>query len=296
MAPRLWPLSGSRPKPEVHDLAPSDAIAHLIDDADAAELELRQSRGADSPGADEREPAPGARVPSNVLAERSSAAGELDEQSALIASRRPRRDEFGEVLQELLDEHEVGAAAYAAADERANGPIPPPRRRPEPMMLPTRQAPSLATQPGDLVFVFGLRDDPLAVAQAMAVAHPSVEIGVAGTIGRPGTRHVGTRREAVQSRADGVRRGGSTIVAIGVGQAPGDAEQYASILHDVVPDQIWIAVDVTRKPEDTRAWAYTVAEAGSGIDAIAAIGVAYTTTPDSTSFLGIPVGWADGVG
>jgi hypothetical protein len=91
-----------------------------------------------------------------------------------------------------------------------------------------------------------------------------------------------------------VRRGGSTLVAIGAGLAPSEAEQYAAVLHDVVPDQIWIAVDVTRKPEDTRNWARMVADAGGGVDAIAAIGIAYTTTPDSTSYLGIPVGWADG--
>jgi hypothetical protein len=278
LAPRLWPLSGSRPKPDVHDLAPSEAITHLLDDADEAELRLQSTSGG---GASAR-PAAGevvVAVPADVEP----------------TPARASRDEFGDVLQELLDEHEVGAAAYARADERAHGPIPSPSRRPEPMMLPTRQAPPLATQPGDLVFVFGLRDDALTVARALSVAHPSVEVGVAGSIGRPGTRHVGTRREAVQARADGVRRGGSMIVAIGVGLAPGDVDQYAGILHEVVPDQIWIAVDVTRKPEDTRAWAYTVAEAGSGIDAIAAIGVAYTTTPDSTSFLGIPVGWADGV-
>jgi hypothetical protein len=83
-------------------------------------------------------------------------------------------------------------------------------------------------------------------------------------------------------------------VAIGVGEAPLDAARYAGILHDVVPDQVWIAVDVTRKPEDTRVWANLVAEAGGGVDAIAAIGVAYTTTPDSSAYLGIPVGWADG--
>lgn len=285
MAPRLWPLSGSgsRPKPEIHDLAPSEAIAHLLDDADEAERALQDR------------PVPGEElVPVDDAGAAGRTGGAADPRAGL--GGRPPGSEFGDVLQELLDEHDLGARANAVADERAHGPIGAPTRRPEPLMLPTRPAPPLADKPGDLVFVFGLRDDALTVAQALAVAHPSVEVGVAGTIGRPGTRHVGTRREAVQARADGVRRSGSTIVAIGVGLAPGDAEQYAGILHDVVPDQIWIAVDVTRKPEDTRAWAYSVAEAGGGIDAIAAIGVAYTTTPDSTSFLGIPVGWADGVG
>jgi hypothetical protein len=245
LAPRLWPLNSSRPKQNVHALAPSESIARLLDEADHTELELLHES---------------------------------------------RHEGFDVVMREILDENETDLLETETAVIR---PIPPTSRRPEPLRLPTRPAPKLATNPGDLVFVFGLRDDALTVAQSLSAAKPTIELGVAGTIGRPGSRHVGDRREALQARADGVRRGGSTIVAIGIGLAPADAEQYASILHDVIPDQVWIAVDLTRKPEDTRAWANTLAEAGGGIDAIAAIGSAYTTTPDSTSFLGIPVGWAD---
>ncbi|ODA90541.1 hypothetical protein ATY41_09880 [Leifsonia xyli subsp. xyli] len=39
-----------------------------------------------------------------------------------------------------------------------------------------------------------------------------------------------------------------------------------------------------------------IADAGTGIDAIAALGVADTTTPDSTVLLGVPVGWSDNSG
>ena len=225
--------------------------------------------------------------------------------------RKSTSEVFEEVMQEIVDEveaHPVNGDAYSGPASAliprepealmmhtlVMGPVPAPTRKPEPYELPTRPAPKLATNPGDLVFVFGLRDDALTVAHALAVAVPTIEVAVAGTIGLPGSRHVGDRREALQARADGVRRGGATVVAIGVGQAPADANRYAGILHDVVPDQVWIAVDVTRKPEDTRAWAEMVAEAGGGVDAVAAIGVEYTTTPDSTAYLGIPVGWADG--
>ncbi|MDQ1583919.1 MAG: hypothetical protein QOF36_1973 [Microbacteriaceae bacterium] len=200
--------------------------------------------------------------------------------------------EFDGVMREILDTDIT--AAEPEGDTTAGEAIPATTRKPDPVVIPARPAPKLATNPGDLVFVFGLRDDALTVALALARATPTIEIAVAGTIGKPGSRHVGDRREALQARADGVRRGGSTVVAIGAGLAPGEAEQYAAVLHDVVPDQVWIAVDVTRKPEDTRTWAHLVADAGGGVDAIAAIGIAYTTTPDSTSYLGIPVGWADG--
>lgn len=257
MAPRFWPLSGSRPKGNVHELRADAALARLLDEADEAEMDFQLSAGS---------------------------------------------AEFDGVMQEILDtgitDTNMADPGMAVVEDEtgrmAIEPIPAPIRKPDPFVLPARLAPKLATNPGDLVFVFGLRDDALTVALALARATPTIEVAVAGTIGRPGSRHVGDRREALQARADGVRRGGSTLVAIGAGLAPSEAEQYAAVLHDVVPDQIWIAVDVTRKPEDTRNWARMVADAGGGVDAIAAIGIAYTTTPDSTSYLGIPVGWADG--
>jgi hypothetical protein len=247
VAPRLWPLSGSRPKGNVHELTPDETLSRLLDDADEAEMGLHLQSGS---------------------------------------------AEFDGVMQDILDT--TVTVVESESDITVMEAIPAPTRKPGPFALPTRPAPKLATNPGDLVFVFGLRDDALTVALSLARVTPTIEVAVAGTIGKPGSRHVGDRREALQARADGVRRGGSTVVAIGAGQAPNEAEQYAAILHDVVPDQVWIAVDVTRKPEDTRNWAHLVADAGGGIDAIAAIGIAYTTTPDSTSYLGIPVGWADG--
>jgi hypothetical protein len=255
LSPRLWPHNAWRPKKDLHELAPSDAIAGLLADADEQEVRFQHASSA---------------------------------------------SQFEEVMEEIIAETDPEALVpdrYLGVPLETTtiviDPVPSPARRPERFEEPSRPAPRLATNPGDLVFVFGLREDALTVAQAMAVATPAIEVAVAGTVGRTGARHVGGRREALQARADGVRRNGSTIVAIGVGESPAEASRYAGILHDVVPDQVWIAVDVTRKPEDTRAWANLVAEAGDGVDAIAAIGVAHTTTPDSTSLLGVPVGWSD---
>lgn len=259
MSPRLWPHNAWRPKKDLHELAPSDVIAGLLADAD--EQEVRLQHASTSSQFEE--------VMEEIIAE--------TDPEALVPTRY------------LPVPVEPTTIVIDPAPALSSAPV----RRPERFEEPTRPAPRLATNPGDLVFVFGLREDALTVAKAMALATPVIEVAVAGTVGRTGARHVGGRREALQARADGVRRNGSTIVAIGVGEAPSDAARYAGILHDVVPDQVWIAVDVTRKPEDTRVWANLVAEAGGGVDAIAAIGVAHTTTPDSTSFLGVPVGWSD---
>lgn len=257
MSPRLWPFSGSRPQQDLHGLVPSEAIAGLLSEADEEEARLQHAETTTRFDA--------------VLAE---IAAETQTGPQLA---RPAHADAGSALDDF---HTI-----------VMNPLPAATRKPDRFEMPTRPAPKLAVSPGDLVFVFGLRDDALTVARGLAIATPSIEVAVAGTTGQPASRHVGDRREALQARADGVRRGGSTLVAIGLGDSPIEAVQYTDILHDVIPDQVWLAVDVTRKPEDTRVWAHSVAEAAGGIDAIAAIGTAYTTTPDSTAYLGIPVGW-----
>lgn len=257
MSPRLWPFSGSRPQQDPHELVPSDAIAGLLSEADEQEARLQHNETT-------------TRF-DTVLAEIAAETG-ADPRTAESA-----RPDAGDSVR--------GRHAIVV------NPTPAAARKPDRFEIPTRRAPKLAVGPGDLVLVFGLRDDALTVARALAMGTPTIEVAVAGCTSQPGSRHVGDRREALQTRADGVRRGGSALVAIGLGDSPVEAAQYTDILHDVIPDQVWIAVDVTRKPEDTRVWAHSVAEAAEGIDAIAAIGTAYTTTPDSTAYLGIPVGW-----
>lgn len=273
----------------MHDLKPDESFVHLLDDAD--ERERMMARG------DEAGTAPATAVAVPEAAPAAKAPGLAGPRHERLPGSGRGADSFGEVFEQLLDERERVAAASAAREARAENPRPAAGRalasdRAEYGLPP---APTLAAGPGDLVFLFGMRDDAWAAAQALAVAHPGMQLGVAGTLARPGFRHVGGRREATQARADGVRTGAGTLVAVGVGLAPNDAEQYADVLGEVTPDQVWIAVDVTRKPEDTRLWAAAVARAAGGIDAAAVIGTAYTSTPGSTRLLGIPVGWSDGV-
>jgi hypothetical protein len=278
LAHRLWSLSGLLNRGAVHDLKPSESLARLLDDADDRERLLAQDESAGT----EIVPRP---TPRHAAPE----TGEPELTAALTAGSGT--DTFGEVFHQLLDEHERAAAENAAAQLRARGAAQPPRRTAEDIVPP---APALAAGPGDLVFVFGMRDDAFTVVQALAVSHPGIELAVAGTVERAGFRHVGGRREATQARADGVRRRSGTLVAVGVGQMPRDAEHYADLLGEVVPDQVWIVVDVTRKPEDTHVWAAAVAQAARGVDAVAVIGSADTSTPGSARLLGIPIGWSDG--
>ncbi|WIB65595.1 hypothetical protein [Curtobacterium sp. MCBD17_040] len=202
---------------------------------------------------------------------------------------------FDDVMDQTLGTAEVDATENPTV---ASTPAPEPTThvqvRPIAPVTPLkRRAPEFARRPGDLVYVFGLRDDARTVAEALQAAYGSVEVVLAGTYRRGNGRHIEDRREMFAARADGVRTARSFIVAVGLGVTPADADLHLAFLDEVIPDQVWLAVDVTRKPEDTSTWAHTVAQAADGIDAVAALGVAETTTPDSTDYLGIPVGWMD---
>ncbi|WIE80893.1 hypothetical protein [Curtobacterium sp. MCSS17_016] len=197
-------------------------------------------------------------------------------------------------------EHLVGAAEQAPAAV-VTVPVAPIEAEPAPVavrpLAPVtqlkRRAPELARKPGDIVFVYGLRDDARTAAEALQVAYGSIEVVLAGTYRKGVGRHIEDRRESYAARADGVRTSRSFIVAVGLGVSPAVPQHHLAALNEFSPDQVWLAVDVTRKPEDTSAWAHAVATAADGIDALAAVGVAETITPETTDYIGIPVGWAD---
>ena len=64
------------------------------------------------------------------------------------------------------------------------------------------------------------------------------------------------------------------------------AEQLAD--QGLSPDQVWVVVDVGRKPADTAAMVAAVA-ARTSIAGIVSIGAAETATPESVHLLGLPV-------
>jgi len=97
---------------------------------------------------------------------------------------------------------------------------------------------------------------------------------------------VENRRDALAARAQGVERSESVFVACGWGA---DA---ADVLVAVQPDQVWVAVDAGRKPADTARWVGAVA-AAVRIDAVATVGSATTSTPETVEELGLPIGWID---
>jgi len=134
---------------------------------------------------------------------------------------------------------------------------------------------------GDLTLVLGLgRDAEAAAAVLAASADAGAEVV-----------HVADRRDALAARADGVRRDLPLVAAYALA-GPAAVPAVVAELAGIAPDQVWVAVDVSRKPEDTAQWVRAV-DAVLAVDAVAATGAVFTTTADDIHRLGLPVLWLD---
>ncbi|MBG6178828.1 hypothetical protein [Arthrobacter sp. CAN_A1] len=174
--------------------------------------------------------------------------------------------------------------------------------------------PAPATRPGDLTVVVGLGTDPLAVARSMAeelvsdrhrraavraIGEGEVNGRRAAHPGAAGTRDSGApvtdRLAAAALRAGGVEGGFPVFAAVGLNGARLGAELAGGVatIAGLGADQVWIVVDAGRKPMDTAAWVAEVTRE-LPVTAVAVVGAATTSSPESVNTLGIPVGWVDG--
>jgi hypothetical protein len=180
---------------------------------------------------------------------------------------------------------------------------------------------------GDLVIIIGLRDDALTVAESMASGGAGSsgapgDVALAGALA-PGYDPAWDRRRAIGARARGVERSQSLFIAFGLGSGTtfpsagggaisgsgrsrteghlrfaddgtrGDVVAYADAVRAIGADQVWVAVDAGRKPDDTARWVNALAET-MPIDAVAVVGSETTSSPETVNTLAIPVGWVDG--
>lgn len=128
--------------------------------------------------------------------------------------------------------------------------------------------PAVRSADGDLVLLVGRPNDVDAAAGLFAVRHAL----------RP--TDAADRRSAILARADGVRDGHAVLaVAAWDDRATGDR---------IEADQVWVVVDVGRKPEDSAAMVSAVA-ARLPVAGVVAIGAGETATPESVDLLGVPV-------
>lgn len=128
--------------------------------------------------------------------------------------------------------------------------------------------PAVRSADGDLVLLVGRPNDVDAAAGLFGVRYAL----------RP--TDAADRRSAILARADGVRDGHAVLaVAAWDDRATGDG---------VEADQVWVVVDVGRKPEDSAAMVSAVA-ARLPVAGVVAIGAGETATPQSVDLLGLPV-------
>lgn len=159
------------------------------------------------------------------------------------------------------------------------------------VVIPVHQeVPTILEGAGEVVMVVGLVSDVLAAARSLATAVPSAEIRTAGSAMMNGFVHVVSRQGLEEAREAGRLAGRVVIIAFGIGQ---DGSVRIPALTEMNPDQVWIAVDATKKSEDTLAWVKKVIWVVDP-DALVVLGAHDTLTPQSVNALDIPVGWVDG--
>lgn len=152
-----------------------------------------------------------------------------------------------------------------------------------------RPLPVLRNGLGDLILLVGLRTDALRVAHSMSGRLGTSAVSVGGAIKLRSMAAVDGRRSALQVRAEAVEQSRCVFVAYGI-EPEAD---WVSVISEIGADQVWVVVDAGRKHEDTRAWVASVA-AAIGVDAVAALGLTTTSTPETVYSLDAPVAWADG--
>ena len=237
------------------DLTRRLGIAALLDDADDAEARIQSI--------------PGASVVPDARVSTSSA-------------------DFAAIMDSLTAATGLGIEMDVDATFRPQASVPVPSVR-----QPGGAVPTILTGAGDLIVIAGVNDDALSVARSMAATCNGL-VRRAGTLSADAAGTVTDRRGALEARAAGVESEAAVFVAWGLpARSQGQRhERIATSIGDLAPDQAWVVVDATRKPADTAGWVTALTSAVQ-IDALAAIRVAETQSPDTVRLLDIPLGWID---
>lgn len=196
-------------------------------------------------------------------------------------------DSFAELMDDLT--FNTAPAALSGAARAAGAPGAPAAAPQE--VRPTGRGPVSGS--GDLVVVLGLGDDALTVARSMAARAGNAVVRTAGSLVIDGVERVQDRQSAMAARASGVATGQATFVAFGLERADRDAAGCSAVLQRIGADQLWLAVNAGRKPDDTARWVDAV-KAAMPVEALAVLGCDSTSSPSTVTELGLPAGWVDG--
>ena len=205
-----------------------------------------------------------------------------DNGTAAVSTASPA---FAELMDTLTFSTET---ADTAADLPSLLPPAEPLRR-------VQAAPAPLSGAGDLVIVVGLGSDALEVCRSMSRAAGAGASGVraAGLLTPDDVVCAGDRRAVAAARAAGVMGGYGIFLAYSLGRGATELGRHATLVAALSADQLWVAADAGRKPEDTAAWVGAV-RAAARVDALAVEGLEATGTPQTVNALGLPIGWLDG--
>jgi len=236
-------------------------IAALLADADAAEARIAAGDGTASTRADAF-----ASVLDGFVADGITTGAARPEPTALDAGRT---DQGGSRLP--VEPERTGGAVPVTGPLPVTGPVAVAAvvTSLAPVAVPpVLPVPAVRAADGDLVLLVGRPTDVDAAAGVFA--------------GRYGLRptDAADRRSGILARADGVRNGHALL-----GVAAWDD---AATTEGLAADQVWVVVDVGRKPEDARAM-LTAVSGRAVVAGVVAIGAGETATPESVHLLGVPV-------
>ncbi len=273
------------PAPEGgHAFSSRSGIARLLEDADADELRIgpERSDALVSTSFPSLAPGVGATLP---------AGGGTASPPAVLSTPSTAGRDFETLLSSL-------SAGIGAESPPHPAPVPlpfaglpapsvPPPASPPPLFRVSSRAPAAPAPlsgPGDLIVVAGFTHDALEAAVLVGRLAGCDQVFDAGTVRGNSRRRVDDKRSAIVARAAGVQSGRAAVVAFGLDPAAGGVEA----LVELEPDQLWLAVDVSRKVADTDLWVGQV-RLRTRIDGIVPTGELFTASPETIDLLGLPV-------
>jgi hypothetical protein len=168
------------------------------------------------------------------------------------------------------------------------------RATPAPVITATL-VPELYDQPGGLVLFVGLANDSISAVRSLTRSARRAKVHLGGRILDDDIPRVDDRRAAASARAKGVADNSVALVAWGLGIGMSEIPISIAMIRQIAPDQVWLVVDASRKPEDTAAWVTAIRRAFP-VTALAVVSSVETATPNSINALGLPVGWSETVG
>ena len=157
----------------------------------------------------------------------------------------------------------------------------------ETVLLPLPPTPRSAAS---VVAVVGPKGQVLATARTLAadLGQPEEEVALATprNVWRQQRRVVGSPEAAVEERRSWRWRDHPSVVAIETVVRPDEAEWAAAILRSFGPSICWGVAPASHKPEDLVAWSGAL----GGVDALAVVDLASTTSPAAVLSTLLPVG------